>query len=202
LLIVNVTGLVTDTPVALVAGVVDANLNELVPYELEPDVNVLVKDVTVLPSASENPLIATVYTLVEANVVLGTNVRVTPSLARLIVPEIPLPFAGVKVIELLVSVVGSIVLLMTATICVLVGTSVCAFGGLIVLTVTWLVRELVPVTNVEVQQLPMLPAMSMYPQTFTAYCVFARSVELGVMVALKRFVATVTVAGTVGPPFA
>ena len=44
--------------------------------------------------------------------------------------------------------------------------------------------------------------MSAYPQTLNAYCVFGRSAELGVTVAVKRFAATVTVAGTTGPPLA
>src|SRR5271155_1028024 len=43
--------------------------------------------------------------------------------------------------------------------------------------------------------------MSVYPQRFNPYSVFGRSDALGVIVALRRFAATITVAGTMGPPF-
>ena len=89
----------------------------------------LVKAVTVLPSASENPLTETVYTLFVTKVALGTKVRVIPSLARLNVPATALPFDGVSVIELLVSVVGSMVLLITAMISALSGVNVWPFEG-------------------------------------------------------------------------
>src|SRR5271156_12343 len=149
LLIVNVTGLVTDTPVALFAGVVEESVNELAPYELVPAVNLLVKGVTELPSMSAKPPTEIVYTLEAVSDALGEKVSVTPSLARVTVPAIALPPAGVTVIELLVIDVGSIVLLITATISTFNGTPVWALEGIIVLTVTWLVSAVVPVTKVE-----------------------------------------------------
>jgi hypothetical protein len=124
LLMVNVGWVFTATPVALFAGLVEVSLNELAPYEPAPAVNVLVKFVRVLPSTSTSPLTATVYTLFDTNVVLGTKVRVTPSLARLIVPVIGLPFEGVNIIEELVIDVGSMAVLITATITAFNGTSV------------------------------------------------------------------------------
>ena len=57
---------------------------------------------------------------------LGTKVRVTPSLASVTVPAMALPPDGVTVIELLVTVVGSMSSLITAMICAFSGTPVCA----------------------------------------------------------------------------
>src|ERR1035437_1136085 len=136
LVMVNVTGLVTETPVALFAGVVEDSLNVGGPYELVPAVNVLVKGVTELPSTSTKPLTEIVYTLEAVSVVLGRKVRVTPSLARVTVPAIALPPEGVTVIALFVIDVGSMVSLITATICAFNGTPVWAFEGMIVVTTT------------------------------------------------------------------
>jgi hypothetical protein len=56
---VNVTALVTDTPVAPFTGLVETRVNDPPPYELVPVVNELAKAVTAFPSMSANPLIAT-----------------------------------------------------------------------------------------------------------------------------------------------
>src|ERR1017187_359983 len=107
LFMVNVTALVTDTPVAAFAGMVESTLNPP-PYVLLPVVKELLKGVTVLPSRSLKPPTDTLYTLEPVSGALGMNVRVTPSLARLTAPAIALPPEGVTVIELLVTLVGSI----------------------------------------------------------------------------------------------
>jgi tellurite resistance protein TehA-like permease len=78
---------------------------------------------------------------------LGTNVNVTPSLARVTVPATGLPPCGVTVIELLLTVVGSMSSFISATTCVLVGTAVWLLGGLIELTRVVLVSEPEPVTK-------------------------------------------------------
>src|SRR5271165_2515106 len=54
-LIVNVTGLVTDTLVAPFSGLVESRVNDPLPYAPEPVVNVLVKAETALPSTSLKP---------------------------------------------------------------------------------------------------------------------------------------------------
>src|SRR5208283_1630579 len=144
LLMVNVTGLVTDTLLVLFAGLIEVSLNDWEPYEAVPVVNVLVNGVTELPSISKNPLIEIVYVMEAVKAAAGVNVRVTPSLARVTVPAIALPAEGVTVIELFVIEVGSMVLFMTATIC--------AFRGTPVPTVVWLVTALAPVTKVELKQ--------------------------------------------------
>ena len=92
--------------------------------------------------------------------------------------------------------------LITATIKAFNGTPTWVFEGLIELTVTLLVSALVSVTNVKPDiQKPLFPAISLYPEKVSPYSVFGRSGELGVIVALRRLAATVTVAGTAGPPF-
>ena len=55
LLMVKVTGLVTETPVAPLAGLVEIRVNDPLPYEPVPVVNELVKVVTALPSMSLKP---------------------------------------------------------------------------------------------------------------------------------------------------
>ena len=52
LVMVNVTGLVTETPVAPFVGLVETMVNDPLPYELVPAVKELVKVVTALPSMS------------------------------------------------------------------------------------------------------------------------------------------------------
>ena len=86
--------------------------------------------------------------------------RVTLSLAKVTVPAMALPPCGVTVIELLLTVVGSIVSLMSATIRAFKGTAVCEFVGLIWLTVAAEVSGPEPVVNVAVAELPVLPATS------------------------------------------
>ncbi len=112
---VNVTGLVTETPVAPLTGVVETRVNDPLPYPVVPVVNELVKVVTALPSVSLKPLTDTLCNLETASGALGTNVRVTPSLASVTVPARALPPDGVTVMELLVTVVGSMSSLITAT---------------------------------------------------------------------------------------
>jgi hypothetical protein len=65
---------------------------------------------------SAKPPTEIVYTFEAVSVVLGTNVRVTPSLARVTVPGIELPLEGVTAIALFVIDAGSMALLITATI--------------------------------------------------------------------------------------
>jgi hypothetical protein len=201
LLIVIVTGLVTDTPVAPVAGLVETTLNEPLPYVAVPVVNELVNVVTVFPPTSLNPPTDTLYSFDAVSAAAGTNVSVTPSAAKLTVPAIALPPEGVTVIELFVIDVGSIVALITATTSAFNGTPVCVFAGLIVLTVACVVSVLVPVQNVEVKQLPPFPAISVNPHRYTSYCVFGCNAALGVIVALNRFAATVTVLAIVAYPW-
>ena len=71
----------------------------------------------------------------------------TPSLASVTVPAIALPPEGVTVIELLLTVVGSISSPITATICAFNGTPVWPLTGLIVLTVVCVVSVLEPVVK-------------------------------------------------------
>ncbi len=112
---VNVTGLVTDTPVAPFTGLVETKVNVPLPYPVVPVVNELVKVVTALPSMSLKPPTDTLCNLETASGALGTKVSVTPSLARVTVPATGLPPCGVTVIELLLIVVGSMSSLITAT---------------------------------------------------------------------------------------
>jgi hypothetical protein len=135
LLIVNVTGLVTATPVAPFAGLVELTENEPLPYAAVPVVNELVNVVTEFPPTSLNPPTDTLYTLLAVSAAAGANVNVTPSAAKLTVPAIALPPEGVTVIALFVIDVGSIFALITATTSAFNGTPVCVFAGLIVLTV-------------------------------------------------------------------
>ena len=55
----NVTGLVTDTPVAVFAGLVETRVNDPLLYPVVPVVNELGKGVTVFPCTSLNPPTAT-----------------------------------------------------------------------------------------------------------------------------------------------
>src|ERR1700732_2399448 len=144
---VNVTGVVTDTPVAPLAGLVETTLNDPLPYPVVPVVNELLKVVTELPSVSLKPPTDTLCNLETARGALGTNVSVTPSLARLTVPATGLPPDGVTVMELLVTVVGSMSSLITATTCVLTGTTVWLSAGPIAVTVVGFVSEAEPVTK-------------------------------------------------------
>src|SRR5258708_4038136 len=141
---VNVTGLVTDTLVALLAGLVETRLNDPLTYVVAPVVNELLKVVTVLPSMSVRPLTDTLYTVEAVNAAVGTKVRVTPSLARVTVPGM-LVLPCLSVMELLETVVGSTLLLTTALIWTLSGTPVCVLLGLIVTTVAEPVMALFPV---------------------------------------------------------
>src|SRR5260370_18836523 len=157
---VNVTGLVTETPVAPFAGLVETRLNDPLLYPVVPVVNELLKVVTVLPSVSLKPPTDTLYSWEAVSAEWGTKVRLTPSAATATVPAIALPPEGVTVMELLRTVVISMSSFITAATRVFSGTPVCVFAGVIVLTVAWLVSALVPVQKVVLKQLPLLPAIS------------------------------------------
>src|SRR5260370_38305630 len=128
---VNVTGLVTDTPVAPLAGFVETNVNDPLPYPVVPVVNEGFEVVTLLPSVSLKPPTDTLCNLETARGALGRKVSVTPSLARVTVPATGLPPCGVTVIELLLTVVGSMSSLITAMIWVWMVTPVWVLAGLI-----------------------------------------------------------------------
>src|ERR1035438_3978812 len=55
LLIVNITGLVTDPLAAPLTGLVEVSVNDPLPYEVVPVVNELVKVAMALPSMSLKP---------------------------------------------------------------------------------------------------------------------------------------------------
>lgn len=156
LLIVKLTGLLTEMPIAPLTGLVESTVNDPLPTDAIPVVNELVKVVTVLPCTSLKPPTETLYGVEALNAPAGTNVSVTPSLASVTVPATD----GVRVIELVVTVVGSIESLITAITCVFSGTPVCPLAGLMVLTVAWVVSEPVPVTKLLLKPSPVLPATS------------------------------------------
>src|ERR1700688_4190843 len=101
LFMVNVTGLVTDTLVAPLAGLVETRLNEP-PSPPVPVVNELLNGVTALPSVSLKPPTVTLYTVETESSALGTKVSVVPLAASVTVPAtVVLPCF--TVIELLVT---------------------------------------------------------------------------------------------------
>ena len=100
LLIVNVTGLLTDTPVAPLTGFVPLTVNDPPPNATVPVVKVLVNGVTGLPAWSVNPLTCTVYAVVGASAPPGVKVSVVWSALRVIVPLTGVPPVDTVIAEL------------------------------------------------------------------------------------------------------